>query len=149
MAAPEGNRFAVGNNGGRPLIYETVEEIIPPINEYISQHLKETSEGSGQWVLSGSPTVTGLALHLGFSDKSTLHDYKKRQEFSHVIKRALLFIEHKYELMLETRAVTGGIFVLKNMGWVDETKIVQINHEAKKLTDEQIKELNEKLEDDY
>lgn len=149
MAAPEGNRFAVGNNGGRPPIYGTVDEIIIPINEYIEQHLKETFEGSGHWVLTGSPTVTGLALHLGFSDKSTLHDYKKKQEFNHVIKRALLFIEHKYELMLETKAVTGGIFVLKNMGWVDETKVVQINKEAKPLTTEQIKEINDTLENEY
>jgi len=149
MAAPKGNKFAVGNNGGRPPEYDTVDQIIPPINEYINQHLKETEKGSGIWMLSGSPTVTGLALHLGFSDKSSLHDYKKKQEFSHVIKRALLFIEHKYELMLETRAVTGGIFVLKNMGWVDETKVVQINKEAKPLTAEQQAEINKNLEDEY
>lgn len=127
MGAPTGNKFAVGNNGGRPKIYETVEDIIKPIDKYISSHIKETKEGSGIWELSGSPTVTGLALHLGFADKSTLHDYKNREEFSHVIKRALLFVEHKYELLLETKSVTGGIFVLKNMGWVDKSVVEQTN----------------------
>lgn len=149
MAAPKGNMFAVGNNGGRPRMYETPEELEKAIDEFISQHIEETETDSGIWKLKGSPTVTGLALHLGFSDRHTIYEYKKREEFSHLIKRALLFVEHKYEKMLETRSVTGGIFVLKNMGWTDETKVVQINKEAAPLTPEQIKELSDKLESEY
>ena len=62
-------------------------------------------------------TITGLALYLGFSDKCSLYDYQKKDEFSHSIKRARTLVENGYEKRLGEGA--GSIFALKNFGWTD------------------------------
>ena len=68
------------------------------------------------------PTVTGLALHLGFADKTTLYEYRDRDGFSYLIKRALTIIEQYHEEAMDGNNVAGRIFVLKNMGWKDKTE---------------------------
>lgn len=98
--------------GGRPRIYETVEEIEEVIEGYMAE-CKANKE---------KPTVTGATLYLGFCDKTTLYDYRDREEFSHSIKRLLLFVEHGYEVALQGNSVTGAIFALKNMGWKDKSE---------------------------
>lgn len=64
MAAPKGNKYALGNNGGRPPHYKTVEELQSAINDYF--------EGAPD-----KPTVTGLAYFLGFESRHSIYDYKK------------------------------------------------------------------------
>lgn len=98
---------------GRPKIYESVEELELKVEEYINSF----PVGS-----TSKPTITGACLFLGFCDKSTLYDYRDREEFSHSIKRLLLYVEHGYELALHGNSVTGSIFALKNMGWKDKTE---------------------------
>lgn len=66
------------------------------------------------------PTVTGLALALGFCDRQSLYDYENKEEFSCIIKRARLRVENGYEQQLQRQSVTGAIFALKNMGWKDK-----------------------------
>ena len=95
------------------------------------------------------PTISGLAHFLGFESRQSFYDYEKKDGFSYTVKRARLFIEVHYEEMLNTGNVTGAIFALKNLGWLDETKVVQINKEAKPLTPEEQQELNKNLEDTY
>lgn len=68
------------------------------------------------------PTITGATLFLGFCDKTTIYDYRDREEFSHSVKRLLLFVEFGYESALHGNNVTGAIFALKNMGWKDRTE---------------------------
>lgn len=68
------------------------------------------------------PMISGLAFFLGFADKTTLYDYRDRPEFSHSIKRAILRVEMAYESRLDSQAVSGSIFALKNMGWSDKTQ---------------------------
>jgi len=148
MAAPKGNKFAIGNNGGAPAMYDKPEDMTPLLESFVEEHLG-TDDKSGERFLKKMPTITGLALHLGFSDKSSIYDYEKKNEFAHLIKRARLFVEYGYENQLHGRNPTGAIFVLKNMGWLDESKVVNINKEAKPLTDEQIQKLNKKLDDEY
>jgi hypothetical protein len=109
MAAPKGNKYALGNNGGRPPHYKTVEELQSAINDYF--------EGAPE-----KPTVTGLALELGFLDRSSLYNYKERKEFSDTIKRAVLKIESKHEERLYENGATGSIFWLKNRDWKDKTE---------------------------
>ena len=36
MAAPVGNKYALGNNGGRPRIYNTPEELEKKIQDYFN-----------------------------------------------------------------------------------------------------------------
>jgi hypothetical protein len=109
-AAPIGNKYALGNNGGCPPIYNTLAEMLPILQEW-EQEIKEGAK----------PTVTGLALALGFCDKKSVYDYAKKDEFLHPIKRALLIVENGYESALRENNATGSIFALKNMGWIDKT----------------------------
>lgn len=130
MAAPKENKFALGcTTNGRPPIYETAEELNESINLYFDSlsPLKD-SEGNE---LSPNYTTTGLALFLGFESRQSLYDYRdkedKEQDFSYIIKRALLVIENKYEEALSFGSPTGSIFALKNMGWKDKTEVAQTN----------------------
>lgn len=110
MAAPVGNKFALGNSGGRPAHYANADELRECIISY-EQWCEENHE---------KKTVTGLCLYLGFSSRSSLDDYEKRSdEFSYVVKRARLLIENSYELS----ATTFDMFALKNMGWKDKTEV--------------------------
>jgi hypothetical protein len=95
--------------GGRPLKFQSVEVMQKLIDEYfivtpISQQ-----------------TITGLALALD-TDRTTLINYEKRDEFFDTVKRAKTKIEHAYELSLRVRGSAGDIFGLKNFGWSDKTE---------------------------
>jgi hypothetical protein len=99
----------------RPRVYDNVEELSQECDKYFA-----TAAQAGE-----RPTVTGLALYLGFASKQSLYDYEKEELFSYPIKRALLKIENALEKKLDQQAVTGVIFALKNMGWKDKTEIEQ------------------------
>jgi hypothetical protein len=67
------------------------------------------------------PTITGLALALGFCSRGTIYEYEKVAEFSDIIKTAMLKVENGYEKsVMDARNAAGPIFVLKNMGWKDK-----------------------------
>jgi hypothetical protein len=107
MAAEKGNKYAIGNNGGRPAMYDTPEALSEKVLEYFDE------------VAGAKATITGLTLYLGFCSRASLDDYEKRSdEFSYIIKRAKLAVEHSYEL--NGNAI--DIFALKNMGWRDKSE---------------------------
>lgn len=95
------------------------------------------------------PTITGLALYLGFASRQSLYDYEKRGEYSYIIKNARLRVEKGYELRLHGNNPTGSIFALKNMGWYDKQEIDQKTTiedkrlDLSKLTDEELRTLAE------
>lgn len=113
-----GNKNAIGNEGGRPPYYDASKpEDVAKLKELCENYfstLKETQP----------PTVTGLALHLGFESKTTLYNYTQQPEFLNPIKRVLTAIEQYHE---ESTAggdkCTGNIFILKNFGWRDTTDL--------------------------
>jgi len=111
-----GNNFSIGNNGGRPAIYKTPEELYNKIMEYF------------QWAEDdnkGKITITGLTLYLGFESRKSLSDYEDKPEFSTLIKRARLAVESYYEEKLSNMTYGGAIFALKNLGaeyWKDKTE---------------------------
>lgn len=116
---------------GRPRIYTSVDELEDAIESYFFVDVTIPSGskcGGPELILTGKkemiakPTVTGLALHLGFADKTTLYEYRDRTEFSYSIKRALTIIENYHESNLDGNNVTGRIFALKNMGWRDKVE---------------------------
>jgi hypothetical protein len=115
MAAPKGNKFALGNTGGRPPFYKTAQEMEKRISEYFDWIVEQEENGE---VL----TITGLALFLGFESRQSMYDYKKNNKFTYPIKRALTIIESDYEKGLRSKASTGSIFALKNMDWKDKTE---------------------------
>lgn len=137
MAAPKGNKYAEGNNGGRPPIHTDPKQVETLIKDYF-----EWIEGEKQIIVTGyddngeeikeerwvrkpePPTVSGLSLHIGFADKSSLYDYKEKDEFSHSIKRAISRIEKYHEIAIAYGdKCTGNIFALKNFGWKDSQHI--------------------------
>lgn len=110
MATKIGNKYALGNDGGRPAHFETPEQLHAKAMEYF-EHCESNRE---------KVTVTGLCLFLGFSSRSSLDDYEKRgDEFSYIIKRSRLAVENSYE----TSGQTIDIFALKNMGWKDKSEM--------------------------
>lgn len=94
---------------GRPLKFQSVEELEDKINEYFSVTPFEEH------------TITGLALHLD-TTRELLCDYELKDEFSDTIRRSKMMIENAYEKRLIKRGNAGDIFALKNFGWKDKTE---------------------------
>ena len=65
------------------------------------------------------PTLTGLALFLGFNSLHELNAYEQNGKYAALVKRAHLRIEAVYEQKLHTPSATGAMFALKNVGWKD------------------------------
>jgi hypothetical protein len=109
---------------GRPLAYETNEELQDAIHDYFTNGVKQKEVIIGkapnqEKVSIPVPTISGLCYHAGFESRQSFYDYEKRPEFSYTVKRARLFIEKEYEEQLQIGNTTGAIFALKNMGWTD------------------------------
>lgn len=132
MAAAFGNQYAVGNNGGRPVIWDDPVKLATRCEEYFEYIKGEskknkvvTPDGEIEeevWVRKPEPPmITALSLFLGFCTKTTLYEYSKKEEFSNCIKNAITRVEMGYEYRLSDDKPTGAIFALKNMGWSDRT----------------------------
>ena len=110
---------------GRPRMYKTPEAMQKKISEYFKDcpdrrtiYLKDTEREVP------CPTITGLALFLGFCDRHSMYAYETNMpEFSNTIKRARAFMERIYETYLLQGNCTGAIFALKNFGWVDKSEV--------------------------
>lgn len=113
MAAPKGNKYAEGNDGGSPPFYIDPLEMQEACDAYFANCEEEEIPA----------TITGLALALGFSTRKSLLDYAEKKEFVNIIKRARLKVEHEYEKRLFGNNAAGVIFALKNMGWRDTQEI--------------------------
>jgi hypothetical protein len=124
MAAPKGNKNAIGNEGGRPPFYSNSIELQNKIDEYFNgcPDKKEIVAGNGTVKLS-IYTISGLAYYLGFESRQSFYAYEDKVEFSYTIKRARLRIEMNYEQNLQFNNATGSIFALKNMDWSDKSEI--------------------------
>jgi len=121
---------------GRPRIYNNVDELAEMVESYFVQ----PDVSTGELKPINKPTVTGLALHLGFADKTTLYEYRDRPELSYPIKKALTLIEKYHEEALGDNNVAGRIFALKNMGWKDKTETeLSGGLEVKQITGMEIK----------
>jgi hypothetical protein len=113
--------------GAKPF-YKSAKELEEKIDSYFSDcpdtriTITRDSEGATIPIDVPCPTVTGLALYLGFCDRQSMYDYQEKPEFTCIIKRARTFIEREYEKKLHDTACTGAIFALKNMGWKDKTE---------------------------
>jgi hypothetical protein len=96
---------------GRPLKFETEEEMQKAVDEYLKEN--------------NIPTISGLAYYLGFESRQSFYDYENREAFSYTIKRCRLFMESHYEARLQGNNPAGSIFWLKNAGWSDKTEVEQ------------------------
>ena len=106
---------------GRPLLFETPEDLKKAINKYF----EETEEKE--------ITVTGLALALGTSRES-LNNYSKKEGYQDIVNQARLIVQNSYEKDLRRQGRSGDIFALKNFGWKDKQEVVSDNtHTIKEL----------------
>lgn len=129
MAAPKGNKYALGNNGGCPPIFESPTELENKCVEYFTHCISNKEK----------PTITGLTLYVGFSSRSSWDDYKKKDEFSYIVKRAKLTVENSYE----QSGTTFDMFALKNMGWSDKSEMdLNNNHSGEIKIVREIKSSN-------
>jgi hypothetical protein len=103
-------KYESKNKGGRPLKFQSVNELQISIDKYF----EETPDDEWTW--------TGLAMALDTS-RETLQNYKERPEFFDPLKKALLKVENGYEKDLKKKGQTGTIFALKNFGWTDRQEI--------------------------
>lgn len=117
----------------RPLKYKTVDELENAINQYFEDCKGKPlldGEGSpvltkfGEPVILGAhpPTVTGLALALGFTSRRELLDYQGRPAFAHTITRAKSICEAYAESRLYDRdGARGAQFSLEhNFRWKND-----------------------------
>lgn len=117
---------------GRPPKYKSAAEIQEKIDAYFESCKGEPIlvdgvpylDKYGQPVMINAhpPTVTGLALALGFTTRKSLLDYQGKAEFVNTITRAKMQIEAYAESRLYDRdGQRGAEFSLKhNFRWAQE-----------------------------
>lgn len=123
-------------NVGRPPKYKSKEEIEEKIEQYFKDcegHALTDNEGNtvyNKWgypviVDRKPPTVTGLALALGFSTRSSLLNYQGKKEFMNTITRAKSRVEqYAEERLFDKDGTSGAQFSLRNnfKGWDADKK---------------------------
>lgn len=110
--------------GGKPPYYETIEELEKKLEEYWIYIKGEQDKTTGEWNRAPEyPSVTGLALYLGFTTRQGLLNYEAKPEFVDAVKKSKLRVESAYEQALFGRNAAGPIFALKNFGWKDTQEI--------------------------
>jgi len=122
------------NKGGRPPLYKTKEEMQLKIDEYFEickgEYLKDENDeivlnkyGLPVRINDKAPTVTGLALYLGFESRKSLLDYSGKQEFIYTILRAKARCEEYAESRLFDRdGARGAEFSLRcNFKWKESS----------------------------
>lgn len=129
--------------GGRPLKFQSVEELEKKIQEYFDKCQKEND----------IPTIADLAVFLDTS-RRTLVNYECREEFFHTIKKAkdkVLSIQEKMALQGKLQPTVWIFSAKNNFGYADkvEVKNQSINHnlneDVTNLTDAEIESRLEQL----
>jgi hypothetical protein len=124
------------NKGGRPPMYKTVEEMQEKIDAYFEKCKGRVFEHNGEPVTdkygmpiiidAEPPTVTGLALALGFTSRQALLNYQDKKEFVDTVTRAKARVEHYAEMRLfDKDGANGAKFSLANNfeGWKEKQSI--------------------------
>lgn len=140
---------------GRPPRYKSPEEMQEKIDAYFKEcegRVALDDEGNplcnknGEPIIIGAkpPTVTGLALALGFNTRMALLNYQAKPDFVATVTRAKSYIEAYAEgRLFDREGVQGAKFSLANnfKGWAEK-------QELKQDVDAQIKvELSKELEE--
>lgn len=123
---------------GRPPKFKSVAEMQQKIDDYFEdcegKPLLDDDDGPmlnkyGEVIYVGRhpPTVTGLALALGFHSRQSLLDYQGKKEFLDTITRAKMRIEaYAEERLYDRDGQRGAEFSLKyNFRWAQENQSEQ------------------------
>lgn len=133
-------------------MYKSKEEIQEKIDKYFEEcegKVLEDKDGNpilnkyGGVIIMGSkpPTVTGLALALGFTSRQALLNYQDKDEFVDTITRAKARVEqYAEERLFDRDGSNGAQFSLRNnfKGWNGEK---EANVDALNKLDEVLKEI--------
>ncbi len=122
---------------GRPPKYSCPQELSERIDKYFLEACNSipvlgddgkvlTTKTGKPLIDYNPPTVAGLALYLGFADRRSLYDYKKKEKFEYVIRRAIARMEENAEKQFTVGQTSGAIFWLKNHGWRDKNETIEI-----------------------
>lgn len=129
------------NPVGRPPMFKTPEELQAKINDYFNIKCKDEiikgdddkpilNRKGGLFMKFNPPTVSGLALYLGFVNYKSMYDYEAKPKFTDIVKRAITRINEYAETQLFVGNSTGAIFWLKNRAdWNDKHINENHNHE--------------------
>lgn len=145
---------------GRPPKYENKEQIEGLIEDYFKKcegEILKDDEGEivfdkfGRPVIVGEkpPTVTGLALALGFTNRLSLLNYQGKKEFVNTITRAKSMVEaYAEERLFDRDGSNGARFSLVNnfRGWADKPK-TEMDEQEQKARIESMKAQTEALEE--
>ena len=119
---------------GAPRKYKSVKQMQAVIDDYFEGCKGEplivdgvaVTDKNGVPVIIGAkpPTITGLALALGFTGRQALLDYQARPEFADTVTRAKARCEEYAETRLYDRnGANGAKFSLGcNFGWSAESE---------------------------
>lgn len=119
---------------GRPPYYKTVKQMQKVIDQYFEdcqgKPLEDdngnvrTDKRGNPIIISRPPTVTGLALALGFTSRQALLNYQCKPEFVDAVTRAKLRIESYAEERLYDRDANRGaqFNLLYNFRWANQDK---------------------------
>ena len=121
---------------GRPPKYRKKEEIQAKIDEYfqncegkilVDAHGSPVTNKKGivYRVKPRPPTITGLALALGFSNRQSLLNYQGKKEFFDTITRAKARVElYNEERLFDKDGCAGAKFNLSNNfeGWAEKVE---------------------------
>lgn len=120
---------------GRPPKYATAEQMQAAIDQYFEDCKGEPIIGDDgmpicdKWgkpfiINEHPPTVTGLALALGFTSRRALLDYQGKGEFLHTVLRAKARIEaYAEERLFDRDGQRGAEFSLRyNFRWANDEK---------------------------
>lgn len=138
---------------GRPLKFESVEDLEQRIQEYFAKcdkWINRTTIYKGEpieYIASVPYTISWLASYL-WTNRQTLVNYEYKEKFFDTIKRAKEKVEADQEqraLMWESNP-TMSIFSLKNnFNWVDKSEVNNTNKNYNKnitdMTDEELDDL--------
>ena len=127
-----------GGKVGKPPINDPddVSAIQAKIDAYFDG-LRVLDEETGE---TEPPTFCGLAIALGYCDRSTLWKTSTANtNISKPVKKAMLMIEEYAERRAYGNNAAGPIFIMKNRGWSDKQEIEHSGTIAGKLTPEERK----------
>lgn len=124
---------------GRPPRFESKEQVQELVDAYFKScegHPLRDEDGEIMYDKNGRPvivdmkppTITGLALALGFNSRMSLLNYEGKKEFVDTIKRAKSRVEEYAETRLfDKDGANGAKFSLANnfKGWSDKQTIEQ------------------------
>lgn len=137
--------MAEQNKIGRPLKFDSAEQLQKQIDDYFRSCTKEVVERDGEGNITDTYevqtrpyTITGLALSLDTSRKVLL-EYEDKDEFSNTIKRAKLRIENFAEESLFTSKQTAGVIfnMVNNYGWKNKQEHEQnVKHSFEETLDD-------------